>query len=129
MVDDLDRVSTNFAAFEYKLKNIMVLKQRLEALPAERVHGLTPERIYKLLEKERQKLSPAENTSGKKTQKFSWRKLINLGFGFGDPKLAVLIAVVASLSLSWLGGYSFGKLQETDSKTVETVKQTGNSSM
>ena len=64
LVDDLDRISNSFGAFEYKLNNIMALKERLEALQEERVHGLTPEKIYKLLEKERE-LSPAKSAPKK----------------------------------------------------------------
>ena len=127
LVDDLDRVSASFFEFEYKLKNIVALQERLEALQAERVYGLTPERIYKLLEKERQK-SPSPNTnSGRKEQKFSGRKLINLRRRFIDRGLAISMAIVASLSLAWLGGYSCTQGQQTNSKAVETTEQTDNS--
>ena len=121
LVDDLDRVSTNFAAFEYKLKNIMALQERLEALQAERVYGLTPERIYKLLEKQRQKSLQVEKEPNKKEPNINWQKLQNLRHGFTKRKLALTLAIIASLSLSWAGGYSFARVQETNSKTVKTL--------
>jgi hypothetical protein len=124
LVDDLDRVSTNFTAFEYKLKNIMALKERLEALQAERVDDLTPERIYKLLEKERQKSAQVE-----KEPNINWQKLQNLKHSFTKRKLALSLAIVATLSLSWAGGYSFAKVQETKDKAVETIGKTDNSAI
>ena len=129
LVDDLDRVSTNFSKFEYKLKNIVALQERLEALQTERINGLTSARIYKLLEKERQELLPASTTPSKKKQKTSWRKLIDLKRGFSARKLAISMAVIAGLSFAWLGGYSSAKDRQADSKTVETVEQTDNSLM
>ncbi|MEL6911528.1 MAG: hypothetical protein AAFO85_15155 [Cyanobacteria bacterium J06598_4] len=129
LVDDLDRVSTNFSKFEYKLKNIVALQERLEALQTERINGLTSARIYKLLEKERQELLPASTTPSKKKQKTSWRKLIDLRRGFSARKLAISMAVIAGLSFAWLGGYSSAKDRQTDSKMVETVEQTDNSLM
>ena len=129
LVDDLDRVSNNFAAFEYKLKNIMALKERLEALQAERVYGLTPERIYKLLEKERQKSAPVEPEPNKREQNISWQKLQNLRHSFTKRKLALSLAIIASLSLSWTGGYSFAKAQQTKDKAVEAIEKSDNSTI
>jgi hypothetical protein len=51
LVDDLDRVLLDLIGFDRQLKNIIALKERLEAIQEERINGLTPERIYKLLAK------------------------------------------------------------------------------
>ena len=104
----------------------MALQERLEALQAERVYGLTPERIYKLLEKERQKSLPAEKEPNKKEPNINWQKLQNLRHAFTKRKLALSLAIIASLSLSWVGGYSFAKVQETNDKTVKTLSNEAN---
>lgn len=129
LVDDLDRISTNFAAFEYKLKNIMALKERLEALQTERLYGLTPERIDKLLEKERQKSALVEKEPNKKEPNINWQKLQNLRHSFTKRKLVISLIIIASLSLSWAGGYSFAKVKLTEDKAVETIEKTDDSAI
>jgi hypothetical protein len=131
LVDDLDEILINLVTFECKLKNVIALKERLEALQEERINGLTPERIYKLLEKQKQRsetmplgLSPENNsTLTKKDNNFSRQKLINFGNKLRDRKIAVSLAIVVSISLGWIAGYSSATNDHfNDNKTVEAIQ-------
>jgi hypothetical protein len=132
LVDDLDEVFINLVTFECKLKNIIALRERLEAVQEERINGLTPERIYKLLEKQKQHseamrsgLSTEDNhTLTKKDNNFLQQKLINLGNKLRDRQIAVSLAIIASLSLGWIAGYhSFTNVTLNDNGAVETTKK------
>ena len=74
-------------------------------------------------------MPPAETISGEKKQKFSWQKLHNLRHSFSKRKLAISLAIVASLSLSWTGGYSLAKVEQTKDKAVETIEKIDNSAI
>ena len=57
LVDDLEKILRHFNTVNIQLNNLLVLKERLEAVQEELVEDLTPERIYKLLRKQRIKNS------------------------------------------------------------------------
>lgn len=128
LIDDLDRVSTDVVALERKLKNIIALKERLEALQEERINGLTPERIYLLLEKQKQqeleenRTTPANSSMSEKIE----QKLIKLSSIFSDRKVIVSLTVVASLFLGWGAGYH-SSLIRAERDTTETTRNVENS--
>jgi hypothetical protein len=105
------------------------LQERLEALQQERLDSITPERIYKLLEK--QPRSQIKNTSiiSKSQDKIFLsekaidvrQKIINLGNKFRHPKTIISLSILASLSLGWVAGYysSLNKIQLSDSQKIE----------
>lgn len=128
LVDDLDEVSTNLVTFESKLKDVIVLKERLEALQIERINGLTPERIYKLLEKHQQRSLQSDSVLTKKEPNTGWQKLGDLGHKLRERKIVTTLAIVASLSLGWIGGYhSSINVNSNGDRTVETTEETNNS--
>ena len=51
LVDDLEEVFVYLTSQNHKLNNFLALKERFEAVQEERIDGITPERIYNLLEK------------------------------------------------------------------------------
>ena len=122
LITELEAILIHLADFNYKIKNLIVLKERLEALQEERSNGLTPERIYRLLELQ-QKRSP-ESLRDKPIAKphntnVWWRKIIN----YHNQRLAVTMAIIVSLSLGWIFGYSSSiNFQTTDSNVLEQVK-------
>ncbi|MGF1539513.1 MAG: hypothetical protein ACFCU5_03525 [Pleurocapsa sp.] len=133
LVDDLDRVLIDLVSFDGKIKNIIALKERLEAIQEERIDGLTPERIYKLLEKQRVGSPQADNNSrglAKHTNNYR-QKLIALGNIFRRPKIAVSIAILASLSLGWIAGYhsSMTNVRLNNDKAIEAMQESNNSAV
>ena len=54
LVDDLEEVFAYLNSQNHKLNNFLALKERFEAVQEERIDGITPERIYNLLEKKQQ---------------------------------------------------------------------------
>lgn len=126
LVDDLDEVLINLVTFECKLKNVIALKERIEAIQEERINGLTPERIYKLLEKQKQQEEENNSTSTKKNNNNTEQKLIKFG-SMRDRKIAVSFAIVASLSLGWIAGYQAAtNNQINENKTVEATQVESN---
>ncbi|MGL6341235.1 MAG: hypothetical protein ACRC80_19100 [Waterburya sp.] len=148
LVDDLDEVFINLVTFECKLKNIIALRERLEAIQEERINGLTPERIYKLLEKQKQRSEAMPSSLSSEDNNLIKQKLINFGnklrdyhkdtlrkwlcHAFGDypkgtlrdRKTAVSLAIIASLSLGWIAGYhSSTNVTLNDNETVETTQE------
>ena len=100
LVNDLDEVLVHLANFKYKIANLIVLRERVEALQEERLENITPERIDKLLEKQRlqnihessRKPSPKKPSLQKLRQKI-----------VGDRryrKIATSTAIVTGLILS-----------------------------
>jgi hypothetical protein len=125
LVDDLDKILLDLISFDGKLKNIIALKERLEAIQEERINGLTPERIYKLLEKPKELSLQAnsKNTSEfNKKQSGNWKKF-KLTDKLRHPKVAVSMALFAALSLGWMAGYhSSVNVELNNNEAVEATK-------
>ena len=138
LVDDLERISLDLANFDVKLKNAIVLKEKLEAIQEERIDGLTPERIYKLLEKQKRSLQedfilPAEsyNTSLLTKSPIPLKqKKSNFGDGFSKQKMTVAITIIASLFLGWFAGYhSSTNVRLENNEAIEKSQELNNSSV
>lgn len=130
LIDDLDRVSADVVTFEHKLKNIIALKERLEAMQEERINGLTPERIYRLLAKQQQH-ELEENNSTSKRQNMSQiigQKLIGLGSTLSDRKVIISLTMVVSLFLGWGAGYHSSINARADGDTTETIEKESDNS-
>lgn len=79
LVDDLEEVFAYLNSQNHKLNNFLALKERFEAVQEERIDGITPERIYNLLEKrqlQQQRDRDTEPTKATRLQKF-WQKIVN----------------------------------------------------
>lgn len=88
LVNDLEEIFIYLNTFENKLKNILSLEERLEAIQEERIKGITPERIYKLLEQQQSR----EIESAPKTRSFKdfWQKIVHYRH---TKKIAVSTAI------------------------------------
>lgn len=133
LVDDVELVFTSLYVFDGKLKNVAILREKLEAIQEERIDGLTPERIYKLLEKrqEHQPNSFPPNNLDSNKQKITnsgvglWQKIASFAQTFHHPKVLVSLAIVGSLSLGWLAGYNSAENEELiKNNSPETATQT-----
>ncbi len=98
LVNDLDKVLVDLTGFKYRISNLIVLRERVEALQEERLENITPERIDKLLAKQQQQLWSESNS--KQTPK---QRLQKLGQKIvGDRRyrqLATSTAIAAGLIL------------------------------
>ena len=129
LVDDLEKTLVHLTTLDCDIKNLLVLKERIEAIQEERIEGITPERIYKLLEKQ-QPLSQfsqdptlirKQNTSLKQP---SWKqKIFNYSSNIGNKTIATGLIVI-SLSCGWIAGfYSSGDaLSSGDGINTESSK-------
>ena len=101
LVDDLEEILTYLASIEYQINNVLALKERLEATQEERIDGITPERIYKLLEKQRATVEETTNhqssIKANRLQK-TWQKIVNYR---PTRKLTTVTAVTSGIILSF----------------------------
>ena len=131
-VDDLETVFSNLTVLDGNLKNVVSLKEKLEAIQEERIDGITPERIYKLLEKQQRSRHRNQVSSSEKPKSNNflvninnniWQKIFKLGHRLRDPKVVFSLAIIASLSIGWTAGYhsSLG-VSVSENETVEATK-------
>ena len=130
IVDDLDRILVHLTMMERNLKNLLVIREKLEAIQEERIDGITPERIYKLLEKQQHLAQNSENLRLNKEPKVKywhqkWRqKATNFYQNFNNTKTAMSLAIVTSLFLGWIAGYYSGtNAQLTKNIVIEKTEK------
>ena len=78
LVDDLEEVFVYLNSQNHKLNNFLALKERFEAVQEERIDGITPERIYNLLEKRQLQQERDRDTKPSKATRVRqfWRKIV-----------------------------------------------------
>ena len=131
LVDDIEVVFTSLAIFDSKLKNVIALKEKFEAIQQERIDGITPERVYKLLEKQQRSQYDSFISSSEIPQNNFllsinnkiWQKIFNFCYKFPKRKTVFSLAIIASLSLGWAAGYhSSINVRPSENETVEATK-------
>ena len=122
LVDDLEGIFVYLTTFECKLKNLIVLKERLEAVQEERIGGFTPERIYRLLERKEQNSQPDNIPSHKNFRSQSWwQKIANYKY---SKNLAISTVFVSGTILFFsMVSYSSMNQQSIDNNTVQEIKE------
>ena len=122
LVDDLEGIFVYLTTFESKLKNLLVLKERLEAVQEERIGGFTPERIYRLLERKEQNSQPDNIPSHKNFRSQSlWQKIANYKY---SKKLAIGTAFISGTILFFsMVSYSSMNQQSINDNTAPEVKK------
>ena len=100
LVDDLEGILNYLAAIEYQINDVLALKERLEATQEERIDGITPERIYKLLDKQRAIEETTNHQSSIKANRLqkTWQKIINYR---PSQKLIKVSAITTGIILSF----------------------------
>lgn len=91
LVDDLEGILVHLTSFDCQLKNLVALKERLEAVQEERIGGFTPERIYRILERRQQLLDDKPLTRTNNLLNL-WQKIVNYKY---LKKLAMTTAIAA----------------------------------
>ena len=122
LVDDLEEVFAYLTSQNHKLNNFLALKERFEAVQEERIDGITPERIYNLLEKRQQEERDRDPKPIKanRVRQF-WRKIVEYK---PSKKIAktTAIATVVILAFSTIF-YSSIKYQSTEESAIRENKE------
>ncbi|WP_036488433.1 hypothetical protein [Myxosarcina sp. GI1] len=95
IVNDLEGIFIYLTTLDDGLKNLLALKERLEAIQEERIDSLTPERVYKLLEKQQENLQNKTNLqSGSKSNRFQkvWQKIVD----YRPSKKLIKVSVITT---------------------------------
>jgi hypothetical protein len=110
LTNDLEGILINLTILKDKINNLVVLKERLEALQEERIDSLTSERIYKLLEKQqssRSQVSENEPETKKQNVERHWWKNLTKKL---NKQTLVSLSIISSLTLGWIAGYCSSKI-------------------
>ena len=120
LVDDLEGILVDLTTVDRQVKNLVALKERLEAVQEERIIGITPDRIYKLIAKQ-QLPRPAEKKQIQTSYVKFWQQSIaNSTQKFSKKTLLIGLAMVASLSCGWIAGsYSVNEIESNNSSLVQ----------
>jgi hypothetical protein len=113
LVDDLEEVFAYLTSQNHKLNNFLALKERFEAVQEERIDGITPERIYNLLEKKQLQQERDRDTKPIKANPVQqlWQKTAK----------TTAIATVVILTFSTIF-YSLIKYQFTEESAIRENK-------
>lgn len=124
LVDDLEGILVHLTSFDRQVKNLIAIRERLEAVQKERIDGFTPERIYKILER-RQQLSSyfPDNMPSTQTNRFEnwWQKIVNYKF---FRKLVITTVSISGIILLFSTiSYSAINQQLDESETVTKIRK------
>lgn len=122
LVDDLEEVFVYLNSQNHKLNNFLALKERFEAVQEERIDGITPERIYNLLEKRQQEERDRDPKPIKanRVRQF-WRKIVEYKPSKNIAKTTAFATVVI-LAFSTIF-YSSIKYQSTEESAIGENKE------
>ena len=127
LVNDLEGFLLHLATLQHKINNLTALRERIEALQEERLDNITPERIYRLLEKQQLALL-GENEGDERspqpdnglTDRFQglWQKIANYKH---TRRLVKGTAIATGIILCFSAiSYSSMKYQLIEHKPAET---------
>ena len=122
LVDDLEEVFAYLNSQNHKLNNFLALKERFEAVQEERIDGITPERIYNLLEKKQLQQERDRDTKPIKANPVRqlWQKTAKYKPSKNIAKTTA-IATVVILAFSTIF-YSSIKYQSTEESAIRENK-------
>lgn len=121
LVTSLEDTLTYLEHLKGQIENLVVLKERVEALQEERLVGITPERIYKLIEK--QQLENSKDLNDKPSAENNYfgrirQKIADYKYSKGIAKTTAIAAgVILCFSL---GSYSSIRHQTNENHTLQT---------
>ena len=117
VVNQLDEILDYLTNFKQEINNIIVLKERLEALQEERLDSITPERIYSLLEAQSADLNRNSPRSS------YWQ---NLRCKIASNQKFLKLATTTTIALGIISCFSIisssVKYQEVEQNTVEETE-------
>ena len=121
LVDDLEEILVHLTAVDRQVKNLFALRERLEAVQEERISGITPERIYKLIAKQQLPRSAEEEPVPTSRVKHWKQNIANRAPKFGSKILLISFAMIVSLSCGWIVG-SYSTVESNNNSLVKEYK-------
>lgn len=130
LVTSLEDTLNYLEFIKKQIGDLVVLKERVEALQEERLIGITPERIYKLIEKQQLENSLASNDKSSPKNNLNnfeklWHKIADYKY---SKRIVKSTAIAAGVILCFtLGSYSSMKYRtsENQSLQIEKTEQSG----
>ena len=121
LVTNLEDTLIYLERLKGQIENLVVLKERVEALQEERLVGITPERIYQLIEKQKLENSKDLNDNSSAEKNYFgriWQKIADYKH---SKRIAKTTAIVAGVVMFFsLGSYSSIKYQTNENHTLQT---------
>ena len=125
LVTNLEDTLNYLERLKKQIEDLVVLKERVEALQEERLVGITPERIYKLMEKQRLENSLALNNRSSAERNYFARIKHKIADYKYSKSIAKTTAIAAGVVLCFsLGSYSSIRYQINENNTVKTEQPT-----
>lgn len=126
IVDNLEEIFIYFTTLDGELKNLLALKERLEAIQEERIDNLTPERVYKLLEKQQENLQNKTDRESSITpnqfQEF-WQKIIKYRPSKKLIKVSVITTgIILSFSLIYNSAIEYQSIESSVQQKKENIE-------
>lgn len=122
VVNYLDEILAYLTNFKQEIDNIIVLKERIEALQEARLDSITPERIHLLLEKQK---TAALNRESSRSSSY-WQKL--RGKISSYPKFsklvkttAIAVGIISSFSIISYYSAKDGQVEQNTVEQTETL--------
>ena len=123
LVNNLENTLLNLVVLKDSISNVVVLKERVEALQEERLDNITPERIYKLLEKQQQQsYSNLDDASSSRENplKRLWHKAVNYKY---FPRIIKGTAITTGIILCFsIGFYSSMEHQINETNNTQKIE-------
>ena len=125
LVTSLEDTLNYLESLKKQIEDLVVLKERVEALQEERLIGITPERIYKLMEKQRLENSKNLNDESSAPKNYFERIRHKISDHKYSKTIAKTTAIAAGIILCFsVGSYSSIKYQLNESNTVQSEQPT-----
>lgn len=126
IVNDLEGIFVYLTTLDDGLKNLLALKEHLEAIQEERIESLTPERVYKLLEKQQENLqNKVDRQSSIKSNHLQkiWQKTINHRPSIKLFKVsAITTGIILSFSLIYSSAIEHKSIESNIQQKKENLK-------
>lgn len=124
IVDNLEEIFIYFITLDGELKNLLALKERLEAIQEKRIDNLTPKRIYMLLEKQANVQNSTNCNLSIKSSRFqtTWQKIIEHRVSKKLAKFsAITIGTILSFSLIYNSAIEYQSIESSVQQKQENV--------
>lgn len=126
VVDSLEETLICLDSLKQQIGDLVVLRERVEALQEERLDSITPERIYKLLERQQSQNSEQEiqrSPSARNYFRRIWQEIADRQY---SAKIAKSTAIVTGLILCF-GLGSLSLMYQTEENNTVKVEEIGGS--
>lgn len=123
LVNDLEKIMQEFTVLKYKIDNIVVLKEQIEAIQEERFSNITLERIYTVLERQKKNRTDLNINTEENNR---WQKVKKQISEFKTlPKIAgataIVISVISCFSFISYSSIKYQEIKPDNSEKVQSI--------